>query len=85
MPTSRSWIGILRDVKAYLQSENADKDAEDHFLLSEPGVILFLGIVADDNETIVPEETMYFVDGKPKSLMEGLSKSGSGATPTIIY
>jgi hypothetical protein len=85
MTVSKSWFGILRDVKAYLQSQGADKDEEDHFIISEPGVILFLGIVDDDNEAIVPEATMYYVKGKAKSLAEGLSKSGTGSMPTIIY
>jgi hypothetical protein len=85
MTISSGWIGRLRDVKKFLHSENADIDKDDSFILSEPGVIMFLGIVHDDNEAIISEETMYYVGGEPKPLAEGLNKAAPGISITVIH
>lgn len=68
------WFGYAREVKFYLSTVNADKDAEGRFIISGAPVISGL----DDAEVVVPDETCYFVDGKKKSLAAGLGSTSYG-------
>lgn len=68
------WIGMKRDMLHYLDMVSADKNAEGAYLIDGRGVISGL----DGQEVVVPDETRYFVDGKPKMLAAGLRTTSAG-------
>ncbi len=69
-----AWIGPEAAILHYLTVVGADRGADRRFIISGEQVIVGL----DPAEIVVPDGTVYFVDGRPKNLASGLSVTSQG-------
>jgi hypothetical protein len=75
------WMGTMQQVKHYLETVGADRDAAGNFLLvgppgSEP--VTFMGDTSPNAETVLDEHVCYLVKGERKALAAGLSSTSMG-------
>lgn len=69
-----AWFGKIDAVNYYLSSAGADKGMDGRYLVAGAPV----GVGLDPGEVIVPDETVYFVAGRPRPLAAGLGSSSMG-------
>jgi hypothetical protein len=74
------WIGLLDQLNFYLSMVHADKNEKGEYLVAGEPVVVGLGGL----EVVVREETVYFVDGKPKALAAGLRSTSYGMGVKVI-
>lgn len=74
------WIGMIDQVMFYLSTVGADKDIDGKFLIT--GTPITFGL--DGAEVVIPDETNYLVDGKPKALAAGLCSTSYGLKVKVI-
>jgi hypothetical protein len=74
------WFGLSDQMLHVLRTVNADRDSAGAFLIEGPVVT---GAYATD-ERLVPDETVYFVDGERCPLAALLQTTSSGIPCTVI-
>lgn len=74
------WMGMKSELLFYLGVVNADKDAEGSFIITGRPIVVGLG----EQEVVVPDETCYLVDGKPKALAAGLCGTSYGIKAKVF-
>lgn len=74
------WIGLVDQLMFYLSTVGADKDEDGKYLITGRPVTFGL----DGKEIVVPDETCYLVDGKPKALAAGLACTSYGLKVKVI-
>jgi len=74
------WLGLIGDVIDFLKAAGADRDEAGNYLVAGEPIISGL----DAKEVIIPDSTVYFVNGKPKNLADALASSSSGVKVTVI-
>ena len=65
------WFGDSAEIMGYLSVIGADKNDEGQFIIA--GAPVTVGL--DPREVVVPDETVYFVDGKPIPLAANMPES----------
>lgn len=68
------WFGDASDVYAFLEKQKADKDDEGCFKIAGKPVCIGIG----GDEIVIPNETVYFIDGKAIPLAENMPEESSG-------
>jgi hypothetical protein len=69
---ARGHFFTVRQIREALFARHADTNDQGSVRFEGTPPIIFLGIMADDNEAIVTEECVYFVDGEPHKLLNAL-------------
>lgn len=78
--SGRGWIGMISQVRYYLATVGADRDAAGAYLIT--GAPVTVGIGGD--ECVIPAATCYLVDGKPCGLAAGLASTSYGFAVRVI-
>ena len=68
------WFGAASDVLEFLNEQKADQDDEGAFKIAGKPVCVGIG----GDEIVIPNETVYFIDGKAIPLAENMPKESSG-------
>jgi len=66
------YIFSVRQLREALTANHADANPDGTARLGGDLPIFFLGIIADDNDVIVSEGCVYYVDGEPRRLIDSL-------------
>ena len=65
---------------AYLSTVGADRTAEGEFKIGEEPPVYGIG----GDEIVIPDDTVYYVDGKPKNLAAGLGTTSYGVQVKVF-
>jgi hypothetical protein len=84
MSENKGWIGTQRQLRYYLQTMNADRDAEGRFILTDGGAFAFLGIEAEDNDVVIDGKTCFLIGGHKCNLAIGLGQTSYGHRVNVI-
>ncbi len=74
------WIGDINQMTYALKLMGGDTDEDDNLVVSG-GIALFMGI---GPEVAVSDDAMYYVDGKPSSIVGAMSLTSYGSQVHVI-